>query len=58
MISGGETVASNSAPDSSGWGGTFTTFGDYKLHAFTSSGTFTPTNALNVDVILFPSNDI
>ena len=42
LISGGETVASGgSATDSSGWGGTFTTFGDYKLHAFTSSGTLT-----------------
>ena len=53
LISGGETVASGgSATDSSGWGGTFTTFGDYKLHAFTSSGTFTPTIALDVDVLL------
>jgi hypothetical protein len=41
----------NSAYTNSATGGTITTSGSYKVHKFTSSGTFTPNHAMDVEVL-------
>ena len=33
-------------------GGTITTSGSYTIHTFTSSGTFTPNRAVNLEVLI------
>ena len=45
-------LASDDAAGTEGSGGTETTYGDYKVHTFLTSGTFTVTSAGNIDVLV------
>ena len=48
-LSGAFGVDPEAAPDfMTATGGTITTDGDYKVHTFNSSGTFTPENAVDI----------